>query len=76
MAAFCNRNFAPAKDVLPSHLTVTAGVTAANEMLAWVLGDPGDGFLLGRPYYGTFIMDFKARAGYVKALDFLSGNCC
>ena len=63
MAAFFNRHFAPAKMVLPSHINITSGVTNANEMLAWMLGDSGDGFLLGRPYYGTFIMDFRARAG-------------
>lgn len=39
-----------------------SGITNADEMLAWLLADPGDAFLLGRPYYGAFPVDFNARA--------------
>ena len=64
LAAFFNRHFSPANEVLATQVNVTPGVSNANEMMAWLLGNSGDGFLLGRPYYGTFVMDFRARAGY------------
>lgn len=63
IAHFVNRHFNPALPVESSHVHVTLGVSNANEMLAFVLGCPGDGFLLGRPYYGAFAGDFGPRAG-------------
>jgi aspartate/methionine/tyrosine aminotransferase len=35
----------------PAQIIVTAGVTNTIEVTAWSLGDPGDGVLLGRPFY-------------------------
>ncbi|GME27853.1 1-aminocyclopropane-1-carboxylate synthase [Neofusicoccum parvum] len=58
IAHFVNRHFNPVLPVESSHVHVTLGVSNANEMLAFVLGCPGDGFLLGRPYYGAFAGDF------------------
>ncbi|PWY65058.1 PLP-dependent transferase [Aspergillus eucalypticola CBS 122712] len=62
VARFLNRNFHPHLSVETSHVSVLSGITKANEMLAWLIADPGDAFLLGRPYYGTFPMDYMARA--------------
>lgn len=63
VAHFVNRHFSPITPVERSHINATLGVSNANEMLAYVLGDEGDGFLLGRPYYRTFVEDFELRAG-------------
>jgi bifunctional pyridoxal-dependent enzyme with beta-cystathionase and maltose regulon repressor activities len=41
---------------------VTAGVTNAIEAIVWSLGDPGDGILLGRPFYNAFVTDLGTRA--------------
>lgn len=51
----------------PRHLTsenivVGAGCSLALEMLATMLGDPGDVILIPAPYYSGFIDDISARA--------------
>jgi hypothetical protein len=36
------------------------------EQISWVVANPGDGILVGRPYYGGFIQGFaKGRSKYV-----------
>ena len=64
LSRFITRKFEPVSPVKPEHITVTNGVTTSIEECAWGLGDPGDGFLLGRPYYGSFPHDLGERAGY------------
>ncbi|KAK2755777.1 putative secondary metabolism biosynthetic enzyme [Arachnomyces sp. PD_36] len=73
ISAFVNRNFEPLHPTLPEQVTVTSGVTNAIEACAWGLGDHGDGFLLGRPYYGAFPSDLGTRAG-VKAVGVSFGD--
>ncbi|PLB49681.1 PLP-dependent transferase, partial [Aspergillus steynii IBT 23096] len=60
---FLNRHFNPATPILPDQVLVTNGVSSAIEHLSWALADSGEGILLGRPYYGTFIADISARPG-------------
>ncbi|GAO15583.1 uncharacterized protein UV8b_04755 [Ustilaginoidea virens] len=63
LARFLTRHLHPAVAVQPSHLTVSNGCSSALEHMAWALGDPGDVFLLGKPYYGTFVPDLTLRMG-------------
>ncbi|CAG8323790.1 unnamed protein product [Penicillium salamii] len=61
IARFLNRHFAPAKPIQACQLAVTNGVSSAIEHLSWALASPGDGILLGRPYYGQFVPDIAMR---------------
>ncbi|RAL09383.1 putative aminotransferase [Aspergillus homomorphus CBS 101889] len=63
MSAFINRHFHPAVPVEADHLVVTNGVSPAIEHVAWAFTDPGEGILLGRPFYGTFVPDLSLRFG-------------
>lgn len=58
---FLNRNLHPVRPIEPAHLAVTNGVTSAIEQITFALTDPGDGVLLGRPYYGAFVPDIVLR---------------
>ena len=35
----------------PDRIVLTAGATAANELLTFILADPGDALLIPTPYY-------------------------
>jgi len=35
----------------PSNIVLTAGATAANELLTFILANPGDSLLVPTPYY-------------------------
>ncbi|THY29609.1 hypothetical protein D6D01_03498 [Aureobasidium pullulans] len=63
MANFFNLHFHPTLPITSAHITVTNGCSSALEHLSWAIADPGDGFLLGRPFYGTFIPDLSLRTG-------------
>jgi 1-aminocyclopropane-1-carboxylate synthase len=67
LANFFNGHFEPFKPVQAAHINVSNGVTASIERCAFELGDPGDSFLLGRPYYGTYPSDLGDRA-YIKTV--------
>lgn len=47
------------------NVVVGAGCSLALEMLATVLGDPGDVFLIPAPYYSGFVDDIHHRAGVI-----------
>ena len=74
LAAFLNKHLCPAQPLLPGHIAVTNGVSAAIEHMSWTLTDPGEGILLGRPYYGTFIADMTLRPG-TKVIPVEFGAC-
>ncbi|KAJ5289129.1 hypothetical protein N7478_002159 [Penicillium angulare] len=61
MAGFLNRQLKPFTPLNADHLVVTNGVSPAIEHVSWAFTDPGEGILLGRPYYGTFIPDMMTR---------------
>uniref|UniRef100_A0A0C9S1N4 TSA: Wollemia nobilis Ref_Wollemi_Transcript_25086_2288 transcribed RNA sequence n=1 Tax=Wollemia nobilis TaxID=56998 RepID=A0A0C9S1N4_9CONI len=46
-----------------SRVILTAGATAAIEMLGFCLAEPGNAFLVPSPYYPGFDRDLNARAG-------------
>jgi aspartate/methionine/tyrosine aminotransferase len=70
---FINRHFDPVCPVKPEHLNISNGVTASIEGCAFALGNHGDGFLLGQPYYGSFPHDLGDRAG-IKVISVKFGD--
>lgn len=63
IASFLNRHLNPATPLETGHLIITNGVSPAIEHVSWAFADPGEGILLGRPYYGMFIPDISLRSG-------------
>ncbi|KAL7785508.1 pyridoxal phosphate-dependent transferase [Trichoderma ceciliae] len=63
MSRFLNKHLRPITLIEPAHISVTNGCSAAIEHLSWAFANPGEAFLLGQPYYGTFIEDLTARTG-------------
>ncbi len=63
VSRFVNRHFKPVVPVESEQINVSNGVTTSIEGCAWHLGNAGDGFLLGQPYYGSFPHDLGDRAG-------------
>ncbi|KAJ5210753.1 Pyridoxal phosphate-dependent transferase major region subdomain 2 [Penicillium cf. griseofulvum] len=63
IAGFLNHNLKPVTPLQPSHIIATNGVSSAIEHVVWSFADQGEGILLGRPYYGTFIPDISLRSG-------------
>jgi len=61
VARFLNRKLDPVVPVDFEHVVVTNGVSTAIEHTSWTFCNPGDGFLLGQPYYGSFIADMNLR---------------
>lgn len=61
MARFLTRQLKPVTPIEAIHIVVTNGCSSAVEHLSWALANPGDAFLLGQPYYGTFIPDICVR---------------
>lgn len=61
LARFLTKHLKPLTPFEPAHITVTNGCSSAIEHASWAFGNPGDVFLLGRPYYGTFVPDLTAR---------------
>ncbi|GAA0185506.1 transaminase [Lithospermum erythrorhizon] len=47
----------------PERVVITAGATAANELLTFILADPGDALLVPTPYYPGFDRDLRWRTG-------------
>ncbi|KAJ5857155.1 hypothetical protein N7455_008049 [Penicillium solitum] len=62
IAAFLNHNLKPVTPLESSHVMATNGVSSAVEHVVWTFADPGEGILLGRPYYGMFIPDISLRS--------------
>ncbi|GCB25558.1 probable inactive 1-aminocyclopropane-1-carboxylate synthase-like protein 2 [Aspergillus awamori] len=65
VAHFLNRHMNPIRPVAPQHLVMTNGCSSAIEHLSWAFMEPGEGILLGKPYYSTFIADLSLRPGAV-----------
>ncbi|KAM7257111.1 hypothetical protein ACFE04_012852 [Oxalis oulophora] len=47
----------------PDRIVLTAGATAANELLTFILADPNDVLLVPTPYYPGFDRDIRWRTG-------------
>ncbi|EPS26977.1 hypothetical protein PDE_01917 [Penicillium oxalicum 114-2] len=63
IAHFLNRHLHPAKPLDAEQMVATNGCSSAIEHVSWAFTDPGEGILLGRPFYGTFIPDMTTRPG-------------
>ncbi|KAI0971641.1 pyridoxal phosphate-dependent transferase [Xylaria arbuscula] len=61
VAQFINRRFQPYVPIESAHITICNGCNAALEHIAWGLANSGDTFLLGQPYYGSFIAGLSLR---------------
>ncbi|KHN99776.1 Pyridoxal phosphate-dependent transferase, major domain protein [Metarhizium album ARSEF 1941] len=53
LARFLNRQLRPYRALDASQIIVTNGVSNALEHTSWAFANPGDAFVLGRPYYGA-----------------------
>ncbi|UKZ58134.1 hypothetical protein TrVGV298_011999 [Trichoderma virens] len=62
LATHLNEYFHPFKPLTGNDILATGTATALHEILAFSLGDPGDGILLSRPCYGRFELDFGNKA--------------
>ncbi|XP_065850514.1 1-aminocyclopropane-1-carboxylate synthase 7 [Euphorbia lathyris] len=47
----------------PSRIVLTAGATAANELITFIIANPGDALLVPTPYYPGFDRDLRWRTG-------------
>ncbi|KAB8274072.1 pyridoxal phosphate-dependent transferase [Aspergillus minisclerotigenes] len=61
VAQFLNERLRPVLPLEAEHIVVTNGVSHAIEHCSWALCNKGDGILLGRPYYKSFIADISLR---------------
>ncbi|CAN9469142.1 unnamed protein product [Alternaria alternata] len=61
LAKLLSAQLKTARPVQASQIAVTNGVSSALEHVAWALADPGDVFLLGRPYYGEVTLALRPR---------------
>ena len=62
LAEFLTANLHPVSPLKAEQIVATAGLTLAIESLIWTIANAGDGVLLGRPYYTSFIRDMGERA--------------
>ncbi|CAM6090256.1 unnamed protein product [Calypogeia fissa] len=62
LASFMDDIFGRAVQFHANQMVVTTGATAAIELLAFCLADPGDVFLVPSPYYPGFDRDIKFRS--------------
>ncbi|POS83586.1 hypothetical protein EPUL_004554, partial [Erysiphe pulchra] len=62
MAAHINKYFSPHIPVTSDNIITGNGVTAVQSMLAFCIGDEGDGVLVSPPSYGRFEIDYKSTA--------------
>lgn len=63
LATFLTKKLSAVKEILPEHVTVTNGCSASVEHLSWTLANPGEGILLGQPYFRGFIPSIELRTG-------------
>lgn len=63
LARFLTKHLKSVEEIQPGHIAVTNGCGPAIEHLSWILANLGDGFLLGQPWYGSFIPDISLRPG-------------
>lgn len=61
VAHFLNRHLNPSKPLESSHIIATNGVSSAIEHCSWAFCDPGEGILVGRPFYRGFNRDICLR---------------
>ncbi|KAM1361275.1 hypothetical protein COP2_027097 [Malus domestica] len=63
MASFMEQIRGGRAKIDPARVVLTAGATAANELLTFIIADPGDALLVPTPYYPGFDRDLRWRTG-------------
>lgn len=63
LASHLNRLLRPISPIDPDDIIVASGATAIGSMLGISLAEPSDGFLVSRPIYGRFELDYGIEAG-------------
>lgn len=63
-AKFLTKHLKTSRPIQSENVVCFSGVTTAMECVATMIADPGDGILLGRPYYNLFPHDLSMRARY------------
>nr|BAC66951.1 ACC synthase [Striga hermonthica] len=63
MASFMERIRGGRANFDPERIVITAGATAASELLTFILADPGDAVPVPTPYYPGFDRDLRWRTG-------------
>lgn len=62
VAGFVTDVFKPSSEINETHICICNGAGSAIDNLAFCMGEPGDGILVGRPLYVGFFPDMEARA--------------
>ncbi|KAM0719508.1 hypothetical protein Q7P37_003637 [Cladosporium fusiforme] len=62
ISSLLNRYLNPATPLESDHIIVTNGCSSALEHIAWAVANPGEGLLLGRPFYTRLNIDPSLRA--------------
>ncbi|KAL9604023.1 MAG: hypothetical protein Q9219_000785 [cf. Caloplaca sp. 3 TL-2023] len=62
LSDFFNDYLHPFNKVQPQQLLVAAGVTSVLDLISFAVANPGDGILIGRPLYGSFLKDLSTRS--------------
>ncbi|KAL8686085.1 MAG: hypothetical protein Q9218_007358 [Villophora microphyllina] len=63
LGSFFSDYFLPIRKVLPEHLLVAGGCTSIIDLISFAIANEGDGILIGRPLYTSFLNDVHTRAG-------------
>ncbi|KAL4933944.1 pyridoxal phosphate-dependent transferase [Aspergillus undulatus] len=63
LATHMNTYFSPLTHITPEMVIKCNGCSAAGNMLAFALAEPGDAVLVSRPVYGRFELDYGVEAG-------------
>ncbi|EXJ95563.1 hypothetical protein A1O1_00685 [Capronia coronata CBS 617.96] len=74
VASFVTEVFRPSMEITEKHICICNGAGSAVDDLAFCIGEPGEGILVGRPLYVGFFPDIEARAKVKSVLvDFGAG---
>ena len=76
LAKFINFHFAPRSKIDENAICLTNGVGSAVDNLAFCIGEPGDGVLIGRPLYVGFVLDLAARSKFVSPCSVVADALC
>ncbi|KAF4552445.1 Aminotransferase class I and II-like protein 5 [Elsinoe fawcettii] len=61
LGKFLTQHLRSKDEIRSEHVVITNGVSSAIEHCSWAFTDPGEGWLLGQPFYGAFKSDLTAR---------------
>ncbi|TIA93125.1 hypothetical protein E3P99_00268 [Wallemia hederae] len=62
MSELYNDTLKPLQEIKPEHIVAGVGMSAVNGQLGWYLCEPGEGVLIGAPYYNGFDIELTSQA--------------